>query len=274
MICVVGIDIGSRLTKAVVLDQDRNDVGRACIRTRPDFNGVATQALEAALDVAGLKREALHYVATTGLGRYNVTFRDIQLTEITCAGWGSAFLIPGTRFVLDIGFQGSRAAKLGEKGKVRAFVSNDKCAAGAGGFLERAARILEVPLELMGEISIEACRAEAISSVCAVLAESEIITRVTQGRQKEEIIRGIHESLASRAQSLLRRLGVDETITFVGGVARQKGMVMALEERLGLEVLIPEGPEFVGAIGAALVGLRRMEKLGRDRGKPDAVWWR
>ncbi len=155
---------------------------------------------------------------------------------------------------------------MGEDGKVKAFVSNDKCAAGAGGFLERAARILEVPLEELGDLSLEVSQAEPISSVCAVLAESEIITRITEGRGKGEIIRGAHESLASRAQSLLRRLGANDTIVFVGGVARQRGMVRALEERLGVKVLVPQGPEFVTAIGAALVGLRRMEKLGRPIG--------
>jgi|YNPNPStandDraft_1061719.scaffolds.fasta_scaffold00901_15 predicted CoA-substrate-specific enzyme activase len=271
MICVAGIDIGSRTTKAAVMDCAGNLRGRAAVRTRPNFGEVATEALVSALVAAGMDREQIAYVATTGLGRYNVAFRDIQVTEVTCDGRGAAFLLPSTRCVLDIGFQSSRAMRLGREGKVKAFASNDRCAAGAGGFLERAARILEVPLEELGGLSLEAAQAEPVSSVCAVLAESEIITRITEGRGKEEIIRGIHESLASRAQSLLRRVGIDGGVTFIGGVARQRGMVRALEEKLGVKVLVPEGPEFVGAIGAALVGLRRMEKLGRAPSQNDVA---
>jgi predicted CoA-substrate-specific enzyme activase len=257
---VAGIDIGSKGTKAVVLDAQRRVLGKGLVRTRPDFPGIAREALETALAEAGLGRDAIAYLATTGFGRYNVPFRDLQITEITCVARGAAFLFPGTRCVLDIGAQSTRAIKLRDGGRVKEFKSNDKCAAGAGGFLERAARYLEVKLEELGELSLHADKSQQISSVCAVLAESEIINHVSSGQSVENILRGIHDSLASRAMTLLSRVGLDGELTFVGGVARQAGMVKALEAVAKVPVNVPPEPEIVGALGAALLALQRLEK--------------
>jgi predicted CoA-substrate-specific enzyme activase len=138
---------------------------------------------------------------------------------------------------------------------------NEKCAAGSGGFLERAARYLEVPVEDIGALSLQAARPQPISSVCAVLAETEIINHVSEGVSVEDILRGIHDSLADRSLALLKRVGLDGDVTFIGGVARQAGMVLALRERLGVPVNVPAAPEFVTAQGAALLGLQRYRKL-------------
>jgi predicted CoA-substrate-specific enzyme activase len=145
---------------------------------------------------------------------------------------------------------------------VKEFKTNDKCAAGAGGFIERAARYLEVRLEAIGDLSLQADNPQSISSVCAVLAESEIINHMTAGVSVENILRGIHLSLAQRAMSLLKRVGLAPELTFIGGVARQAGMVKALEETAGMKVNVPAEPDLVGALGAAVLGLRRVEKLG------------
>lgn len=257
---VAGIDIGGKSVKAVVIDEGRRILGTGAVRTRPDFPAVAREALDAALADAGLSGQSVDYVATTGFGRYNVPFRDLQITEVTCVARGAAFLFPESRFVLDIGAQSTRAVRFDERGKVREFKTNDKCAAGAGAFLERAARYLEVKLEDVGELSLAADAPQPISSVCAVLAESEIINHVSAGQTVENILCGVHHSLASRAVTLLSRVGLDGELTFVGGVARQAGMVKALESAVETKVNVPERPEIVAALGAALLGLQRLEK--------------
>jgi predicted CoA-substrate-specific enzyme activase len=256
---VAGIDIGSGTTKCVLLDAAGEVRGRARMKTKADFEKVAREALEAARAEAGGE---VGYVATTGLGRYAVPFRDIQITDLTCGARGAAALFPTTRFVLDIGAQCSRAIRLRDGGKVKEFHMNEKCAAGSGGFLERAAKYLEVTVGDIGELSLAARKPQAISSVCAVLAESEIINHVSEGVGVEDILRGIHNSLADRALSLLKRVGLDGEVTLIGGVALQAGMVAALRDRLGVAVNVPDAPQDVTALGAALLGLGRHRKLG------------
>ena len=265
MVLVAGIDMGAKLSKSIILDGERRVCGKSTVRTRPDFPAVAREVLDLALERAGLKASDLSYIATTGFGRYNVPFRDIQITDITCVGRGAVFLFPKTRTVLDIGAQSTRALRVHETGKVREFRTNDKCAAGAGGFIERAAKYLEVKIEQVGDLSLQADKPQTISSVCAVLAESEIINHVSSGETVENILRGVHLSLASRALALLKRAGLEDEVTFVGGVARQKGMVKALEETLKRKVNVSEEPEMVGALGAALLALRRLEKIRSEQ---------
>ena len=231
------------------------------VKTRPDFPGVAREALEKALSKAGGKMDEVKYIASTGLGRYNIPFRDLQITEITCAARGAAHLFPNTKCVLDVGGQSTRAIKLREGGKVKEFKSNDKCAAGSGGFLERAAHYLEIPLDQLGSLSMAADKPQTISSICAVLAESEIINHVNDGQSIQNIIRGIHNSLSSRSKGLLSRVGLEDEVTFVGGVARQSGMVASLKETLGRAVNVSAEPDLVTALGAALLALQRYQKL-------------
>jgi predicted CoA-substrate-specific enzyme activase len=262
---IAGIDIGSKSTKAVILDEKRNIRGTAMVKTRPDFPGVAKEVLEKAVAAAGGHAEDVKYVAATGLGRYNIPFRDLQITEITCAARGSAHLFPNTKCVLDVGGQSTRAIKLREGGKVKEFKSNDKCAAGSGGFLERAAHYLEIKLEQLGPLSMEADKPTMISSICAVLAESEIINLVNEGKSLPNIIRGIHNSLASRSKGLLSRVGLEGEVTFVGGVARQSGMVAALKDNISNPVNVGKDPDMVTALGAALLALQRYQKLGTTK---------
>ncbi|MGH9603031.1 MAG: acyl-CoA dehydratase activase [Terriglobales bacterium] len=272
-----GIDCGAGFTKAVIVFQDQDQdrpriLGKGHTRSGVNLEEAATLALGLALDGAGLQRSAIDYVASTGFGRYNVGFRDIQITEITSAARGARYLLPQTQCVLDIGSQSTRAVGLQASGKVRAFKTNDKCAAGSGMFIVRAAKYLEVDLERVGELSLQAVNPQPISSVCAVLAESEIINHLSAGVGVEDILRGIHDSLTDRALPLLRRAGFEKQLTLIGGVARQQGMVRALQERLGIEVDVPEDCEYVCALGAALLGLTRLrQKLGpplRDAATP------
>ena len=260
MALVAGIDIGSGTSKCVLMDEAGTVRGHALGRTKADFERVAREVLDLARADAEAHADEVAYVATTGLGRYAVPFRDIQITDLTCGARGAA-AFPSTRYVLDIGAQCSRAIKLREGGRVKEFHMNEKCAAGSGGFLERAAKYLEVAVTEIGTLSLHAGKPQAISSVCAVLAESEIINHVSEGVSVENILRGIHNSLADRALSLLKRVGLDGEVTLVGGVALQDGMVAALRDKLGVPVNVPAAPQYAAALGAALLGLQRFRKI-------------
>ncbi len=258
---VAGIDCGSGYTKAVLIEAAEGEarvLGKGRVRTGVNLEEAAKTALGQALEQAGAAREDVAYVATTGFGRYSLPSRDIQITEITSAARGAHYLVPESECVLDIGSQSTRAMRLRDSGKVKAFKTNDKCAAGSGMFLARAAKYLGVEVEQVGELSLNAANPQPISSICAVLAESEIINHVSAGVSVEDILRGIHDSLAERAMALLKRVGMQKELTLIGGVARQRGMVKALEERLQVRVHVPEDCDSVCALGAALLGRVRL----------------
>ena len=257
-----GIDCGSSFTKAVVVAQngsaDSSVLGKGRAKSGINMEAAAQAALQAALENAGLSRDQLHYVATTGFGRYSVGFRDIQITEITSGARGVHYLFPTSRCVLDIGGQSTRAISMRESGKVRTFKTNDKCAAGSGMFIVRAAKYLEISIEDVGRLSLRATNPQPISSVCAVLAESEIINHVSAGVSVENILRGIHDSLADRAVGMLKRVGMEGEVTLIGGVALQAGIVKALQDKLGTQVSVPPNCDYVCALGAALLGHKRL----------------
>ncbi len=259
---VAGIDCGSGFTKAVLLAQNGSPgpvvVGKGQAKSGINMEAAARAALQAALESAGHSRDQVNYVATTGFGRYGVGFRDIQITEITSGARGAYHLFPTSRCVLDIGGQSTRAISLGESGKVRAFKTNDKCAAGSGMFIVRAAKYLEISLEDVGRLSLQATNPQPISSVCAVLAESEIINHVSAGVSVENILRGIHDSVADRAAGMLKRVGMEGEVTLIGGVALQAGIVKALQDKLGAKVNVPPDCDYVCALGAALLGHKRL----------------
>lgn len=258
---VAGIDCGSGYTKAVLVEAAEGEVrvvGKGRTRTGVNLGEAAETALRQAVEQAGARREDVAYVASTGFGRYSIPFRDIQVTEITSAARGAHHLFPQSECVLDIGSQSTRALRLRDAGKVKAFKTNDKCAAGSGMFLARAAKYLGIQVEQIGDLSLSAANPQPISSICAVLAESEIINHVSAGVSVEDILRGIHDSLAERAGALLKRVGMQKELTLIGGVARQRGMVKALEERLQVQVHVPEDCDSVCALGAALLGRQRL----------------
>ena len=259
---VAGIDCGTAFTKAVVAAQNGSSqlsiLGRGRTKSGVNVEAAAVGALQAALAEAGLKRDDIHYVATTGFGRYGVGFRDIQITEITSGARGARYLFPGCRCVLDIGGQSTRAITMNEAGKVRNFKTNDKCAAGSGMFIARAAKYLEIGLEEVGGLSLRATNPQPISSVCAVLAESEIINHVSAGVTVENILRGIHDSLADRAVGMLKRAGMEGGVTLIGGVALQAGIVASLRQKLATDVSVPPDCDYVCALGAALLGHKRL----------------
>jgi len=258
---LAGIDCGTSFTKAVVLFEENGQprvLGKGRTRSGMKVDEAAGAALEEALSQAGIRRPQIDYVAATGFGRYGVSVRDIQVTEITTAARGAHFVLPQTSAILDIGGQCTRAIGVTDMGRVKVFKSNDKCAAGSGMFIQRAAKYLEVSLEDVGELSLRATHPQPISSVCAVLAETEIINHVSAGIAVQDILRGIHESLADRAGALLKRVEMKDQLTLIGGVARQAGIARALEDRLKVKVNIPPDCDFICALGAALLGLKRL----------------
>ncbi len=257
---IAGVDLGSGATKTVIIDEQRRILGTGLARTRADFEAVAMRSMGAACEQAGLRADQLDYIASTGLGRYSFGGRDIQITDMTCGARGAHALFPDARFVLDMGAQCTRAIALRDAGRVKLFRTNEKCAAGSGGFLERVARYLEVKIEELGKVSMQAEHPQPISSVCAVLAESEIINHVSEGRTVPDIVHGAHESLAERALSQLKMVGFDGPVVFIGGVALQEGMVEACRKKFAHPVLVPEHPSHVAAYGAALLGLSRLRK--------------
>ncbi len=272
---VGGVDVGSGSTKAVLLGwTGRADpsaaaappedfqtcvriLGRGSTPTGVAMEKAARTALDQAREQAGIAPSDVAYVAATGLGRYSIGFRDIQITEITSDARGAHFLFPHAGAVIDIGSQSTRAISLTDTGRVHQFKTNDKCAAGSGSFIVRAARYLEVDLLGVGDMALEANNPHPISSICAVLAESEIINHVSAGVTVPNILAGIYDSLADRSALLLKRVGRVDELVFVGGVARQQGAVRALERRLKIPVHVPEHCEYVCALGAALLGLKR-----------------
>lgn len=256
---VLGIDSGSTSTNAVVIDGSGQLVAWDIVRTGAKSILSAEKAMHQVLNKAGLKREDLARIVSTGYGRDHLPFADADLTEITCHGKGAHAFDPAVRTILDIGGQDSKAIRLNEAGDVVDFVMNDKCAAGTGRFLEMMAHTLDVSLEELGQLSLRSKEDIRISSMCTVFAESEVISLIAENKEPEDIAHGVHVAIAGRAISLLRRVGIEEDVMMTGGVAKNPGMVAVLEEQLGLKLKIVEESEIVGAYGAALSGLEQLK---------------
>lgn len=260
---VAGIDVGSTYTKAAILDRDNALVGRALIKTGFKLGDAAERALTAALEQAGLQRDDLAYIATTGYGRFQVPFRNVNVTDLTATARGARSLFPQTRTILDVGGQTMKASRLDENGKVRSFRLNDKCAAGTGAFLEKTARYMGFSTEEVGPLAATSKEAVAISGVCAVFAESEVINHLSQGSSPADIMHGSIASLVDRSLQLMKRVQIEREITLVGGILRFETMVRIISEKLGSGVNVPEGDmvQFAAALGAALLAWQRLNKL-------------
>lgn len=255
---VMGIDSGSTSTNAVILNQNRELIASAVIRTGAKSGESAQRILKEILEKAGLQRSDLIKIVSTGYGRVSIPFADENVTEISCHGKGAHYLNPQIRTILDIGGQDSKAIHLNEKGDVTDFVMNDKCAAGTGRFLEMMARTLEVDIEDLGVLSLKSTENIEISSMCSVFAESEVISLIAQNKETSDIAHGIHMAIAAKAISLMRRVGLEPGYMMTGGVAKNPGVVKVLEEQLKAPLYISGEPEIVGALGAALYGLERV----------------
>lgn len=250
-----GIDIGSITAKAAILDEN------GILGSRVQFTGynakkAGRDVLRVLLEECGISREQVDFTVSTGYGRNSVDFADKAITEITCHGAGAHFIDPTIRFVVDVGGQDSKVIRLDADGKVADFAMNDKCAAGTGRFLEVMARALEVDLDEFGSLCARSGQPARISSICTVFAESEVISLISKGESREDIVAGIHESVASRISAMARRVGVVEPVMMTGGVAKNIGAVKALEKKLETSIRVSEYAQLNGAVGAAILARR------------------
>lgn len=254
----MGVDVGSTQTKSVLLDEAGAIVGRSLIDTGAYLVRAAERSLERCLAEAGVSRNDIGYAIGTGYGRFKVAFGDDQVTEISCHAKGAWSLFPGTRTVIDIGGQDTKAIKVSERGEVLDFAMNDKCAAGSGRFLTNSAEALGLDVGEIGERSLGARNPVRLSTVCTIFVETDILSYLASGKKTEDILAGVHGAIGSRTVALVRRVGSEPEVTFTGGVARNVGMIRSVEERLGLSVNVSPDAHYTGALGAAVFALERM----------------
>lgn len=261
MVLFAGLDLGSTSTKAVFLDENGTLIGAKIVPTGSNFRKSAEITLHALLDKTCSTLDELGAIVSTGYGRFISGFSSKAMSEITCCARGAYHLHPTVRTVLDIGGQDSKVIKLDSKGRVMQFALNDKCAAGAGKFLERIAVSLELDLEKMAELSMQSSKKLPISTQCTVFAESEVISRISNGEDLEGIVRGIHSALADRIFTLMTGLNIEKDIMICGGGAKNGGLVKELEGLLG-EIVLPQeiDPRLVTAVGAALMARDLLKK--------------
>lgn len=260
MAYAAGVDVGSTQTKAVVVDEKGAIVGRSLLPTGANVVQAAEHAFKVALDDGGIAESEVGFVVGTGYGRYRVEFGDTQITEIVCHARGAAHMFPGTETVLDMGGQDTKAIKIRPGGDVADFCMNDKCAAGTGRFLQSAAAALDLELDDLGPTALRGQRPVNISTTCTVFAESEVLSWLAKGKKIEDILLGVHRSIGSRSMALLRRVGIEGEITFTGGVTRNEAMVEVMQDMLGQELNVSEESHYIGALGAALFALERIEQ--------------
>jgi predicted CoA-substrate-specific enzyme activase len=219
--------------------------------------------MERVLKEANITMEDLDNIVATGWGRENITFANKVITEITCHAIGAHFLIPETRTVIDIGGQDSKVMSIDEQGRVLNFAMNDKCAAGTGRFLEVMATVLEVSLEELGTVALTSENPCPINSTCTVFAETEVTGHRAQGKATNDIILGLLEAMSRRIVQMGRPIGYRKEVVFTGGVAKNIGVKRALEKGIGMDILVPEEPQIVGALGAALLAKNKAEGIKR-----------
>jgi len=258
-----GIDIGSTMTKVVILED--GILASVIGPTGPEQRRLANQVMEEALRRSRLPFQAITYVVATGYGRINVPFADKQLTEITCHAKAVSSLFPKAKILIDIGGQDVKAIRIDPTGKVVDFVMNDKCAAGSGRFIEVICDSLGLTLDQASEISLRSEHPVALSSICTIWAQQEVASRLAEGAAVADLLAGVHRSLAERISTMVRRLKVEEEIVVTGGGGKNRGLLKALSEQLGYEVHVPEEPLITGALGAALLGREIAKEAERTK---------
>jgi predicted CoA-substrate-specific enzyme activase len=263
MTLTAGIDVGSTYTKCVLASDNGEIVGRAVAQTGFKLADISQKAFNSCLEQSDLKESDISYVVATGIGRHQVGFKDIHVTDLTAGARGAMFLYPGTRTVLDVGGQTMKASRLDESCKVISFRLNDKCAAGTGAFLEKTARYMGYGIEEIGPLLTTSKESVPISGVCAVFAESEVINHLSMGTAPSDIMQGAIESLVGRSAQLIRRVKAQPEFTLIGGILGFETFGEAVRRQLECDVNVPDQDlvQFVSALGAALLGHRRLQML-------------
>lgn len=247
-----GVDIGAKTVKVVIV-KDGKILSKVMMPGGRKKDEIAEQAFNEALKKANLNREDVLRIVSTGAGKKKARFAKDDISEVGADARGALYYFPKVRTVIDVGAEEGRGVKCDETGKVIDFVINEKCGAGAGSFTEAMSRALEVKLEEMGPISLTSTGVVPMNAQCAVFAESEVISLIHKKTPKQDIIKAVHDAIAARITSMIRTIGVEQDVSLVGGLCRNVGFVKSMKDALGVEILIPEDPEFIGALGAALI---------------------
>jgi len=250
-----GVDIGSTASKSLVL-MDGKILAQVIGPSTTNPAKTALEIFQASLQAAGKTKQDVAFVVGTGYGRAQVPFANENISELSCHGRGAHFFIPSARTILDMGGQDTKVISIDKDGNLLDFAMNDKCAAGTGRFLEMMCRVLGLSLGELGAMHFQEGEPAVIGNMCSVFAESEVINLVNEGAPLPGIIKGLHQSLASRVVSLLKRVGIEPEVVITGGVAKNQGVIESLESKLRIKLIrFPEGvdPQIMGALGAAII---------------------
>jgi predicted CoA-substrate-specific enzyme activase len=253
----MGIDIGSSASKCIIMKNGEEVIGKSVISVGTGTSG-PDRVVKAALNDAGLEMKDMNFVIATGYGRNSITEATLEMSELSCHAYGTHFLFPDARTVIDIGGQDAKVLNISDDGSLINFVMNDKCAAGTGRFLDVMSRILEVDISELGLYSALSTKHVNISSTCTVFAESEVISQLSKAVHKNDIIKGIHKSVAGKVSGLARRIGLKANIVLTGGLAQNTGLVKELEDELGHKIQTSPLSQFAGALGAARLAYRHL----------------
>jgi len=253
-----GIDMGAKYIKVVIL-KDGIVAGKAMKGTGFEPTASASECLRQAAEQSGIEISAIDHIASTGAGRKAAPNINSDITDVGAAAKGVTHLRKDVRTVIDVGAEEGRGIKVDADGKVIDFAVNEKCAAGAGAFAEAMSRALEVSLDEFGQLSLQSDKSIPMNAQCAVFAESEVVSLVHAKTPKHDISRAVHDAIASRIVSMVRRVGINKEVALVGGVSHNPGFVDALRRGLEVSVVVPEDPDYVGALGAALVAQERIK---------------
>jgi len=257
-----GIDVGSTMTKVVILNE--GIIASIIGPTGPEQRRLANKVMEEALKKAAISFQVITYIISTGYGRINVPFADQQFTEITCHAKGIVRLFPKAKTIIDIGGQDVKGIKIDGTGRTTDFVMNDKCAAGTGRFIEVIADALGVSLDKVGDLSLQSKNPAKISNICTIWAQQEVAASLAEGVPISDLLAGIHKSLAERISTMVNRLKVEEMVVVTGGGGKNRGLVKALSEQLGHQILVPEEPLITGALGAAMLGKEIVDRAKQN----------
>jgi len=251
----MGIDIGSGNSKGV-LTRDGEPAACHMLPSGINYRTTAEKLIAELLAKAGLSRQEIAYTVATGYGG-SVSPHNAQADDIRCCVRGTNSIFPSARTVIDLQGMSSQVIRLNEKGQVTNFAVSEKCAAGSGSFLNVIANVLRIDLKDIGPLSLKAKNPVTFTTGCAVFGESEAISRVSEGTAKEDILAGVHQALANKVATLVARVGLERECAVSGGGALNAGLVKSVTERLGVPLLVPPHPQFVTALGAAIIAGER-----------------
>ena len=258
----MGIDIGSGTSKGVIT-QDGKPLAYCLLPSGVNYRGTAERLRDELLAKAGLSPKDIAYTIATGHGADSIPFSNEQVADIRCCARGINSIFPSVRTVIDIQGMSSQVTRLNEKGQVINFVVSEKCAAGSGRFLDVMANVLRIDLEDIGSLSLKSKNPVAFTTGCAVFGESEAISRVSEGASKEDILAGVHKALANKVSSLVDRVGLEKDCAISGGGALNVGLIKSVEEKLGIQLLVPSQPQFVTALGAAIMAEEKHKVISK-----------